>query len=82
MKPCNCKTLQDCEKLKVRAIDFNDGTIRVDLFDADEYGGPASTGVMLSIDPHLTDIREIRCKFSHQTFSEFVKWYLEYQDEL
>ena len=71
MKPCNCKSMQDCEKLEVRAIDFNDGTIRVD-----------STGVMLSIDPHLTDIREIRCKFSHQTFAEFVKWYLEDQDEL
>ena len=65
MKPCNCKTLQDCEKLEVRAIDFNHRQIRVD-----------STGVILAIDPHF------RCKFSHQTFAEFVKWYLEDQDEL
>ena len=35
-----------------------------------------STGVILAIDPHF------RCKFSHQTFAEFVKWYLEDQDEL
>ena len=65
MKPCNCKSMQDCEKLEVRAIAFNHRQIRVD-----------STGVILAIDPHF------RCKFSHKTFSEFVKWYLEDQDEL
>jgi len=42
MKPCDCKTMHDCECLEEQAISFNGRGIGVD-----------SIGVILSIDPHI-----------------------------
>jgi hypothetical protein len=42
MKPCDCKSLIDCDKLDEQAISFNSRGIAVD-----------SIGVILSIEPHV-----------------------------
>lgn len=42
MKPCDCKSLQDCDELEEQAISYNSRGIAVD-----------SIGVILSIDPHV-----------------------------
>ena len=42
MKPCECKTVKDCDSLEEQAISFNGRGIGVD-----------SIGVILTIDPHI-----------------------------
>jgi len=42
MKPCDCRSLQDCDKIEEQAVAFNHRQIGVD-----------STGVLLAIDPHF-----------------------------
>ena len=41
MKPCDCKTLQDCDALKEQGLAYNNYSIGVD-----------SMGVILTIDPY------------------------------
>ncbi len=42
MKPCNCKSMADIEKLDTQGIAFNNKKIMID-----------SSGVVLEIEPHV-----------------------------
>ena len=66
MKPCDCKTLQEIDKLEEQGIRFNNY----------HFGIADGRGVLIEIDPYVC------IRIPSNKMKSFAEWYLEDQGEI
>jgi len=68
MRPCDCKTYGDCQKLNERGLKFNDQSILI--------VSPSTIDRKMEIDPY---VKVNKTKVTIANFKRFAKWYLKDQ---